>query len=152
MSAKCQKRTLTPVGNRLSGPIRRPEIGLDRSGPTTASGVNLLGYPRALEIPMTVSMVDRPADKKEASRQISLPSSSARARIRTRALAPRCCQRVSAPAYGLFALLPASALASIVTCWITFGPRFPAAAGARMYRMARRSNTPTSPTRHGTGG
>ena len=30
------------------------------------------------------------------------------------------------------------ALASIVTCWITFGSRFPAAADARMYRMARR--------------
>jgi hypothetical protein len=29
-------------------------------------------------------------------------------------------------------LLPASALASIVTCWITFGPRFPAAAGAHV--------------------
>jgi hypothetical protein len=35
---------------------------------------------------------------------------------------------MSAPACGLFALLLASALVSTVTCWITFGQRFPTAA------------------------
>jgi hypothetical protein len=69
-----------------------------------------------------------------------------------RALAPRCCRGTSAPAYGSSGLPLASALASIVTCWITFGSRFPTAAAARMYRMARRSNGPTSPTRYGTAG
>ena len=63
-----RKRTFNDAGRKQTpGSTRRPEIDLDRSGPTTASGVNLLGYPKALEIPMTVSMVDRPADKKEAS-------------------------------------------------------------------------------------
>jgi hypothetical protein len=41
-------------------------------------------------------------------------------------------------------LAPASASASIVTFWITFGPRFPAAADACMCVMARRSSTPTN--------
>jgi hypothetical protein len=53
-------------------------------------------------------------------------------------------------ACGSSALPPASALASIVTFWITFGPRFPAAADTCMCVMARRSSTPTNPARHGT--
>ena len=130
-----------------------PDVPKLASGPTTASGVNLLGYPTALEIPMTVSMVDRPADKKEASpwpadiaADFERESENPNPCVGTTLLSENERTRV-----WIIRLAPGERLGFHRHVLDYFGPRFPAAAGARMYRMARRSNTPTSPTRHGTG-
>ena len=100
---------------------------------------------------MALSTVDRPTDKTEKSQwpadiaaEFERESKNPNPCVGTRLLSEN-------ERNGSSALPLASALASIVTRWITFGLLFPAAAGACMYRMARRSNTPTTPARHGTG-